>query len=251
MRLRKLNENAWTGKKTKWPVFIAPVLDVVKQMQSDTVAVELLLRSPKYIHPDMLYMSACKPVTFVYDITSGELYWSVGMGTHGRLISDTPALKELTGGDTRRKTLEDNFCLTGRIGLASASYQSFHKAGVAGYIEPEYEGQKIISFWNDDLHDGDLQECIRSIIKHGLATEKDLISTPENYTYRVFDTNVQKHDLSPEEREKLNILKDKPHELRGDDKKKALEKLGAKPKTRPLSLDPGEKWWAMQSEDIQ
>lgn len=198
-----------------------------------------------WITPDDIY-ACCNTmlaVSFIYNHDTNELYTGESNhATHGCIgysMKDKPELlQRYNAHRPDRSQFTTAGDLTGRIGtFASLDYRMDiydYNTGKSQTIDlaPDFPRQHIISFWNvKPEHYENLDKCLNKLYQEGLATKRDFISTPLHGTYRISEpSDIQQ--LSPEEQERIKILKDKPHELRGADKKNALEKLGVRSQTQ-------------------
>lgn len=217
-----------------------------------------------YIDPDTLYASAKDYLSFLYGEEVGLL--TVVGKPHIAIYQHMPEWKRLY--ERAKEEISDAEDLTPE----EAAVMDFHDDARVLLEQEMLVGRGlarrtkyVISFWNDDVEVYSLLgSCLRELeeyIPDNLPVE---IHTP----FEIMDVDraselAQHADtrkqagtaLSPEKREELALRK-KLHLLRGDEKKAALKRLGLWNPEKPehpwqkAAPAPGQKWWAMQSEQI-
>ena len=213
----------------------------------------------EWICPDDFYQNSDDDsVTFIYINIDGEsqLYADDNDATHADIL-----VKHLIGfwtslnrdQDYPRKYLEDNFALLGRSGWYDGRCSKDDSKSANNYY--------VISFWNEsnEIYDrllGGFLEEFKQFVPNGARV---IISTP-NGNREFSDTASIVGARTKVDPEYYALRKDL-HLLRGDEKKRAMEKLGLynpekaeHPMARSLKdrglLIPGGKWWAPYSEEL-
>jgi hypothetical protein len=125
---------------------------------------------------------------------------------------------------------------------------------------PSEDGRQTVAIWNEDtsLLVHFLDDCLSALEERGVIESDPVISAP---SFGVVDRGGVTKAISGDETrvnpeiEKLRQL----HLMRGQEKRKAMQDAGLDPLSaeHPMSknlktaglLNPGQKWWAMHSED--
>jgi hypothetical protein len=109
----------------------------------------------------------------------------------------------------------------------------------------------FITYWNDN---GDIHASANKIVeKMQISSDMPVIvSTPRYKTFKLNNTNVEKKELTPEEQQELDLMR-QLHLMRPEQKKAAMKQLGLGSSGKPSAgqragLTPGQKYWAMSSE---
>ncbi len=116
-------------------------------------------------------------------------------------------------------------------------------------------GHKVCVFYeveNDKL----LLSCIKKLISEGHLTEYDILSLPPyskpQYVSEFLKGTAKKRELTPAERHRMEVMR-KLHLMQAGEKKKALASMGAMgqiPSSQKYGLPPGQKYWALSSENF-
>lgn len=181
---------------------------------------------------------------------NNNLYFNGGQMTHVRLMEENPELiKELNyllGTDITSGGKLDAFALRSYIKTKPIAV-----AGRTGNVRCEDEKYRnVCSFWDNPGLNKISKPCVQELLKHKLIDDNFLINLPTgyySYTPAEFIAGTYHPDqlIHPDEKRKLAI-----HLLKGLDKKQALQYAGATPTPRNSSLNPGEKYWALSSENF-
>lgn len=226
-------------------------------------------KAPGYINPDMILSQAwsdskldkLKVRAFIYN-PDGVMHYADKSGdTHYNIIHKYYEYYGYEQQDDydyvedwikpRRKQLLDE-ALIGRVG---------------DYYEPwDKKKRHIVAFWNDkqELYNQMLRGCLDQLEKDNWIDDSTLISTPVRGIVQKRETERQiktpedppKNVVDPIELE----LQQKMHTMPGPDKRSVMKYLGIpthskknewqKEAEKAGIVQPGQKWWAMTSDDI-
>jgi hypothetical protein len=200
-----------------------------------------------------------KSTTFIYT-RYDRLYTIDGNKTHQTLE------REISNYDEKfRKYMEQ---ASGNIQVTDRDFMEEH-VGLYGRLGPlpweDHGDTFIISFWNEnqDIYDTLLTGCLGALEKEGLIPDDMTVElhTPfdiiEYNKYKAETKRQQDTRQDNLERQERFKLQKRLHLLRGNEKKAALKKLGlwnptkAEHPWQKAAPMAGQKWWAMQSDDIE
>lgn len=201
------------------------------------------------ITPDTIY-GTDPDKTFIYT-ANHNLYLANGHRTHGELIEQNKKLalelNELLGTDITSG---------GQIDWSGLrSYIKNKPLGILGRfgtITDRFNHvQKVCAFWNNPALARLVQPCVGKLLKDHLISNNYLISLPGT----IFSYNAEEFLKLPVKNPTASqvIQNNKVqamHLLKGKEKKQALQYAGASPTPRNPSLNPGEKYWALNSENF-
>ncbi len=214
----------------------------------------------KYINPDVLYNRDHEQKTFIH--TTDGLTVAEGGGTsHDILIWDhssgTGKSTALKGRytDYSRAAALDKGDLVGRSGTLYTSSLG---------VKDRRKTIHVVSFWNTDpAHYALLPSCLEDLKRKRLVNDRTYVSTPLHGVVPIANVMSGAATASrPDDAEKREMeeLAKKMHVMRGAEKRDAMKKLGVggggKPHPMQTAMDyaglrqPGQKWWAMQSEGM-
>lgn len=189
-----------------------------------------------WIHPDKIFNTDADAIPFVY-YPDGTIYYGDIGNTH--------------------------FDLKQRYSLREKD--QMYRGGAEGRIG-EFEGIPLVSFWNQDnlVSQGTrhalpvqlLQQAIEKLLADGRINADMFISTPQFGTIPLSKLDALPQQTDEYDQEQAKQAREL-HLLRGQDKRRALERIGAQPsKKNPWQQEaerlrvttPGHKLWAIHSE---
>ena len=148
--------------------------------------------------------------------------------------------------------------IMGRIAYGTNILERFNDGKNLGLKDPPRSAD-VLSVWSSKIGFEFLNDCIKKLLSERFINQDTYISIPEHQICKVseYDFGLTR-EISPEAQAKAE-RQAIDHNARGQEKQEQLKKAGVKPKQRPMQLDregrpdkealnPGEKWWAMQSE---
>jgi hypothetical protein len=206
----------------------------------------------RYINPNKFYGDR-HSTSFIYT-TEGKVYYANGSWAHFEMAESNSELIIRY----RRRDMRLVGDILGRIGYFP-------------YVDYNYRTVdiRVMSIWNHKEEDyKNLPQCIQQLIKDGKITSNDCISTPvpnpEGYhTYPIADVEgLRLGVMSADDRAEVALWR-KLHLLPPDQKRAAMRQLGLIGDTPDYSkhpwqsgaeksglINPGQKWWAPQSEGV-
>ncbi len=240
---------------------IPPIgLEQISQNDISTVANDTI--KIDWIHPDLLYADATKRgnstvKTFLYSNKMG-LIVKDGNKTHGGMLRNlrNTIHKDQKFNEIIRKYFQiymDNpneF----RSLIVNGRFAELYSLGpIVNDIIKTYGNEGyLVSVWDKN---GQLLDCVNALIDEGYVEEPIYISTPEGLIYNGEITHSNRAD--PTDVEKIRQI----HLMRGEEKKELMDQLGLDPKSKEHEiaaamkekglLKPGQKWWALTSEDVE
>lgn len=254
--------------------------------QLSSVVSEATLDAPRNtthadITPDTIYELGRNITTFIYTLDGNLIaeFDEFGMETTHNLLLDALGEKQL------RRWINDAISQGALSGdnlhehwdtWDSEDQQEFfawarENMGLFGRVgSMDQSDYPVMSFWNEDPEMYDLLDpCIKALKYDNYISEEPIelhtpLDEPDIYDriQTPFETDVDTKIAADTDKLERYRLQKELHLLRGDDKKRALKKLGLwydEPAKHPMGgelekaglLGPGQKWWAQQSDDIQ
>jgi len=197
--------------------------------------------------PDTIWNSNAK-ATFIY--TRAKNLWEIdGNETHGDLIEQNPQLQdELTKIFTSLGKTNWNYTNEDGI-LESQPWQLRHgimdyPAALMGRIGIVANTQ-VCAFWSppEHLEQMLLKPCLQALLNKQLIKEDTVVRIKGNTEYAkdVIAGITPSQSITQDDRQLLHLLQ-------GNNKKQELMKMGATPKKPTPNLNPGQKYWALNSE---
>lgn len=194
---------------------------------------DLGLRHAKGLHPAEL-MSHSNGITFIYALN--RLFFGSNKLYHSNLINQTPVLARLAADDVMQ-SMPPGVALLGRTGEIES-------------------GHKLCAFWDSD---GDAKKlfipCVKKLIADGHLTDMDIVSLPPygnpKYVKDVL-SKFEVKEMTPAEKHKMELMR-RLHLMQGAEKKQTLASMGAlkgTPASQKYGLTPGQKHWALNSENF-
>lgn len=202
----------------------------------------------EYVNPDNLYLNGYDCKAFIYFPDGFILYGNDSDYTHNEIIS-------LHKDEIMKRYPESEYAV-----LSNDFWKYFDNRSLMGRVGTEQEDH-IVAFWATDnkLYDHNLLPCLERLLKDGVITNKTLISTPISGTISYNDIVSTQRDMSDDELKNHENIKN-IHLAKQGEKKKLLAARGyeggGKHQYQKASEDnklvqPGQKWWASTSEDLE
>lgn len=212
-----------------------------------------------YISPDDIMHNGNVYETFFY-LSDGQFFSKYDpeyeTDTHYEMMADDGPLNDYCKkmfpgraiGYVRNDMLHQD--LLGRVGYKRLGF---------------YDKVRVACFWNDTpgVYSNLLEPCIKALIERDFLDDDSFISTPIHKTVPVstiLGGKAETKEMTDEEQTDYELYK-KLHQLRGQEKHDAMKKLkvGGGGKPHPMQqamsktglIGPGQKWWAMHSEEKQ
>lgn len=214
---------------------------------------------PGYVCPDDINGEP-STIVFIYTPDDDKLY------THTRKFESHAGLKskhqELKNRYHGLEMPHDNEYgdIFGRIAYGSDVLAKLNDSKQLGLTEPPISAD-ILSVWSSKIGFTYLDDCVHKLLSEKFINQNAYISIPDHPICRISEYEYGlAREVSPEAQDVVQRQMI-DHNARGQEKQEQLKKAGVKPKPRPMqlgkegrpekeALNPGEKWWAMSSEDI-
>lgn len=206
--------------------------------------------SGREIHPDSFYRQP-GAVPFIYN-PDGTLFYTDNQHiNHYQLVVMNLDYYDLPHPD------DDQFAVSDFVEF---DLRSRSLVGRAGWLLADV---RAVAFWNDDLRPELVQPCLQQLIRYGIITPDSYMITADDETLLVSDIlATEKHrqaQLTPEQERKREMMR-QLHLMKPQEKKATMKELGLvggghkqpwqKSAEKAGIVQPGQKWWAMSSEDF-
>jgi len=116
-------------------------------------------------------------------------------------------------------------------------------AGRTGFVTCNNTRKNVITFWKCK-HEF-MVTCLEYMLNNKLITN-DYLYLGDNNAMTVSQL-IGGSAFSPPDDSEARAL----HTMQGQEKNKALKDMGVTSPERPQGLNPGQKWWALNSEDVK
>jgi hypothetical protein len=213
-----------------------------------------------YYDPDDLYQcdEFNEAAVFVYLANEGDLFFDHG-NTHEDMIKNY-GLHRTRYERSRLRWQRDRAMRMGDlIGRAC-----LFPLGVEDGPADDVPQSMVVSFWNDEYADyAALLPCLKELQASGIIGDDYWISTPFHQTVHASAIGAARPvttSLSDEEKRRLQMQREL-HNMRPQQKKAAMAELGLATASTKNAwqagaeqanlVQPGQKWWAMASEEAE
>ena len=213
-----------------------------------------ILQAAQGINPDNVWNGGSPArTTFIYT-KNRNLWTTMGIKTHIALIEDEPELQE---------ELIKLYAEYGKTEWNSSDKLSYflrrdfseYAVGVLGRIG-NMRGNNVCSFWDSPLNSSPLlKQCLQVLISDDCLDINDIVILPPyskpSYV-KDFIAGQINQAMNPQEKQRMDMLRNL-HLMPGKEKKQAMGQLGfgsKSPASIKYGLQPGQKHWALASEDF-